>query len=278
MLLSELDKPAVQDAVVALDPDGGASGGGGLQLLDRALKLVFMLREYERKVSLQELATALDISKSSVHRLLGTLTRLELVTRDATGRYQVGPKMKELSADVWTEADIRAVSLPHMERLRDICGETVSLHVLDGDTHVVVEQCESPHEVQWTRRVGRVYTLRRGANACALLAFFPQAEAPAILTRTRAASDSGAGPSIEELHRVRRAGYAMYARGGPVDGIAIAAPIFSRGQQPIGSLCVSGPLPRFDARAAERIASVLLQKTQLVSKAMGLRPTRTNTA
>jgi DNA-binding IclR family transcriptional regulator len=250
----------------------GGAGGQSLQLLDRALKLVFILREYDRRVTLHELAVALGISKSSVHRLLGTLSRLELVTRDAAGRYHVGPKMKELSADVWTEADIRAVALPHMEQLREFSGETVSLHVLDGDTHVVVEQCESHHEVQWTRRVGRAYALRRGANASALLAFVRQSEAQAILART-ALPDSAPLLSAEELQRVRRAGYALHVRGGP-DGIAIAAPIFARGGQPIGSLCVSGPLPRFDAGAAERAARLLLQKTQAISKAMGLRAPR----
>lgn len=259
--------------MIRSEHDGGASGGQSLQLLDRALKLVFLLRDYDRRVTLHELAVALGISKSSVHRLLGTLSRLELVTRDAAGRYHVGSKMKELSTDVWTEADIRAVALPHMEQLREFSGETVSLHVLDGDTHVVVEQCESPHEVQWTRRVGRAYALRRGANASALLAFVRQSEAQAILARTALPADPSPSLSAEELQGVRRAGYALHVRGGP-DGIAIAAPIFTRGGQPIGSLCVSGPLPRFDAGAAERAARVLLQKTQAISKAMGLRAAR----
>jgi DNA-binding IclR family transcriptional regulator len=252
------------------------AGGSGLQLLDRAFKLVFILREYDRKVSLQELASELAISKSSVHRLLGTLTRLELVARDASGRYHAGAKMKELSADVWSEADLRTTARPHMEQLRDATGETVSLHVIDGVTHVVVEQCESPHEVQWVRRVGKVYTLRRGANACALLAFLPAPEAQAILAKTLRSSDLG--PSLDDLQRVRRAGYAMYARRGPVEGIAIAAPIFARGNQLVGSLCISGPEQRFDAAAAERAAQHLLARSYAVSKAMGLRVMRPHSA
>jgi IclR family transcriptional regulator, KDG regulon repressor len=256
-----------------LNPEGTAGGGGqGLQLLDRAIRLIFILRNYDRKVSLQELATALEISKSAVYRLLGTLSRLELVARDNTGRYQIGSKMKELSADLWTDADVRVVALPFMEQLRDICGETVSLHVLDGVTHVVVEQCASPHEVQWVRRVGHVYTVLSGANACAFLASFPAAEAKAILAKTRSSAESG--PSARELQDVRRLGYALYERGGPVDGFAIAAPIFTRSGKPIATLCVSGPSPRFGKKAAEKISSALLERTTAISKAMGYRDPR----
>jgi DNA-binding IclR family transcriptional regulator len=260
-----------------VDAEGTAGGTGqGLQLLDRAIRLLFILRNYDRKVSLQELATALAISKSAVYRLLGTLSRLELVARDGTGRYQIGSKMKELSADLWTDADVRVVALPYMEQLRDISGETVSLHILDGVTHVVVEQCASPHEVQWVRRVGHVYTVLSGANACAFLASFPTAEAKAILAKTRSSADPG--PSAQQLESVRRLGYALYARGGPVDGFAIAAPIFTRSGLPIATLCVSGPNPRFGKKAAEKISSALLERTTAISKAMGYRNPRESIA
>jgi DNA-binding IclR family transcriptional regulator len=265
-----------EEPVVALDPDGATGGGHGLQLLERAFRLVSILQGYNRKVSLQELANALNVSKSSVHRLLATLSRLELVTRDAGGRYQAGPKMKELSAHVWSEADVRTVALPHMEQLRDASRETVSLHVRDGLTHVVVEQCESPYEVRWMRRVGRVYPLVRGANASVLLAFLPPAEAQAILARTRRSPD--VGPTEDDLRRIRRAGYALQARGNPIDGYVLAAPVFARGNVLIGSLCISGPNTRFDSPAAERYSQLLLQKAQLVSSAMGMRTSRSITA
>jgi DNA-binding IclR family transcriptional regulator len=255
--------------VLPLDGECAPSTGSGLQLLDRAFKLVTILNSCERKVSLQELATSLGVSKSSVHRLLTSLSRLEFVTRDATGRYQAGPKMKELSADVWSEADVRTVALPHMERLRELSRETVSLHVRDGLTHVVVEQCESPFEVRWMRRIGRVYPLARGANASVLLAYLPPAEAAAILART--GRPAHPGPSMDDLEAIRRAGYALVARGTPVDGYVIAAPIFARGNVPIGSLCISGPNTRFDAITAQSFARALVQKAQLVSRAMGLR-------
>ena len=249
-----------------------ATDAPGLQLLDRALRLLFLLRDYDRKVSLQELATELTISKSAVYRLLSTLSRLELVVRDGSGRYQYGPKMKELSANLWTDADVRAIALPYMEQLRDISGETVSLHLLDNLTHVVVEQCASLHEVQWVRRVGHVYTLLRGANASALLAFFPVAEARDVLAKTRSSTE--AGPDAKELERVRRLGYALTARGGPVGGFAIAAPIFTRSGRPIATLCVSGPSQRFAKTAAEGVAQDLLDRTAAISRAMGFRSPR----
>jgi DNA-binding IclR family transcriptional regulator len=109
-----------------------------------------------------------------------------------------------------------------------------------------------------------------------LLAFLPPAEAQAILARTRRTPD--VGPTEDDLRRIRRIGYALQARGNPVDGYVIAAPVFARGNVLIGSLCISGPNTRFDAAAAEGYARLLLQKAHLVSTAMGMRAGRSITA
>jgi IclR family transcriptional regulator, KDG regulon repressor len=250
--------------------------GGGLQVVERAFKLIFVLKEYDRKVSLQELAAELQCSKSAVHRLLSTLEGLDLVVRDRlSGQYQFGRKLQELSADAWTRADARTVALPHMERLRDQTGETVSLHARDGVMHVVVEECESRHDVQWVMRVGRRYPLLRGAAARAILAFLAPDEARTILDQIR--TEENPGPPDALLRRARKAGFAMSVKGLAADGMAIAAPIFNRQGRVYGALCVSGPLTRFTAAKANDLAGSLLRAAAAISDELGYRSIHSST-
>src|SRR5581483_2034940 len=159
-----------------------SSTDGGVRAVSRAVELLFSLAAHEDGAGLQQLADEIGCSKSTTHRLLATLQSLGVAQQDgATRRYHAGPRLAQLAKLGPASADLRGLALPAMRRLRDETEETVTLHVIQGDSHVVVEQVESPHEIRRILPIGQPVRLLTGATARAILAFLPPSEAAAIL-------------------------------------------------------------------------------------------------
>lgn len=90
--------------------------------LDRALALVELLASDLPDASLSELARATGLSLSTASRLLGTLGKAGLVSRNDTLTYTLGPRLVELGRRA---AETRAVV--SLDRLRPIRDDTVAV-------------------------------------------------------------------------------------------------------------------------------------------------------
>src|SRR4051794_30220556 len=175
-----------------------------IRSVERAVALLFCLAGRDGSRSLEHLAREIGCSKSTVHRLLGTLEGLGGVAVERDGhyrRYRLGPRIRELGREGWGQIDLRQIARPHLSTLRDESEETVTLHLVEGDAHVVVEQVESPQEIRRILPMGQRTPLLRGATAKAILAFMPGEQARTILAATRV--DDYEEPSDRELADIR---------------------------------------------------------------------------
>ena len=239
-----------------------------VRAVDRAIELLFRLSDHRRSVSLQQLAAEVGCSKSTVHRLLATLEALGVVARDARpGYYRLGRRTRELARGGWGDTDLRQVALPYMEALRDESEETVTLHIVDGADHVVVEQCESPQEIRRILPLNQTTPLLRGATAKAILAFLPAADSARVVGEVRGADD--AGPSEQELHDIHSLGYAFSISERLAGGSSISVPVHDRAGRVCAALSVSGPSFRFTPARAIRCAPALIRAAAEVSAALG---------
>lgn len=239
-----------------------------VRAVERAISLLFRLAAHRHGVSLQQLAREVGYSKSTVHRLLATLEGMDVVERaEPPGHYRLGRRARELAPTGWARTDLRHVALPYMQDLRDESEETVTLHLLDGYDHVVVEECESQQEIRRTLPLGQRAPLLRGATAKALLAFVPEVEALRILAATRTADDHG--PSPQELEDIRSLGYAFSISERVPGGSAISVPIHDHGERVCAALSISGPSFRFTPARAIRCAPALIRAAEEVSAAIG---------
>ena len=170
----------------------GTGSATRVRSVERAITLLFRLAEHRRGVALQQLAREVGCSKSTVHRLLATLESMDVVERDTPlGHYRLGRRAREFAPTGWGRTDLRQLALPYMRQLREESEETVTLHLLDGYEHVVVEECESQEEIRRTLPLGQRAPLLRGATAKAILAFLPDAEAGRILGVTATPDEGG---------------------------------------------------------------------------------------
>jgi DNA-binding IclR family transcriptional regulator len=232
------------------------------------MELLFRLAGRERGTSLQQLAREVGCSKSTAHRLLATLERMAVVERDGISRhYRLGRRAGELAREAQGRADLRQVAVPYMQALRETTDETVTLHLLEGDSYLVVAQVESHHEIRRIHPLGIRVPMLLGATAKAILAFLPWDEARQILARN--ATPAQRGPGEQELRDIRELGYAFSMGERIPGGSAVAAPIFDHQGRVCAALAISGPTFRLTPARATRFVTPLLQAARRISEAIG---------
>ncbi len=210
-----------------------------------------------------ELARKTGQSKSSVHRILNTLSIEGLLEQDPfSGRYRLGLAMVELAAAVPTHRDLHEVVLSPMTALRNWTGETVQVGVLDGRQVVYVERLDSPHLLRLFTELGRRTDAHCTSTGKVLLAFSP----PKVVDRTLKGWElvrrtphtiCSVAQLRRELDEIRRLGYARNRHESEVGVVSIAAPIRDRSGKVAAAISVAGPSERMDPRDDEVTTAVI---------------------
>jgi IclR family transcriptional regulator, KDG regulon repressor len=250
-----------------------------LSSVRNAARLLGAFREHEPEIGLSELARRLGLGKSTVHRLLSTLSEEGLIERNPeTGRYRLGLRVLELAAAVSTHMDLHQAATQHMEALRNLTGETVHIAVLDRDAFevVYVERRESPNMLRLFGRVGHRNRAHRTSTGKALLAHLPVAELDELLRRHDLDPRTPytiTDPDVlrGELAKVRDQGYAENINESELGVASVGAPIRNAAGEVIAAISVAGPVMRFEGESMRRFAAATVQAAGGISERHGYR-------
>lgn len=223
----------------------------GIQAIARAGSVLRALERSPEGLTLQELSAAVELPKSTVHRLVAALTTEELVGTAPGGRIRLGGGLARLGAA--TRQALGHDLMPVLQQLHSGLDETVDLAVLDGTVARFVEQLPAPHRLRAVSAVGAAFPLHCTANGKALLAALPEHEAlallPARLERFTPSTITRRDELIDHLAQIREAGVAI-DREEHTEGIcAVGAAILDAAGAPVAAISVPVPTPRF--RGAE---------------------------
>lgn len=142
------------------------------QSVDRALTLVGLLAAGPR--TLDELAAATDVHKSTVLRLLRTLQAHRFVQRDDARHYRLGTALFDLAHQSLEDRDVRRAVEPALRELNEQTGHTVHLASYEDGEVVYIDKFDSRHQVRMYSRIGARAPLHCTAVAKVLLAALPQ--------------------------------------------------------------------------------------------------------
>lgn len=139
------------------------------QTLDRGLQVLEVLARNAEGMTVTELATALDVGRTVVYRLVVTLEAHSLVRRSADGRARLGLGVLALAQQA--QPLLRDAALPIVRGLAEEAGATAYLGVVDGSDLLSLVGAEpTSAEVHVAFRVGTRTPLERGAAGRAILA------------------------------------------------------------------------------------------------------------
>ena len=239
-----------------------ASGNSGVRSLERGLQILNCFIENHMSLSLTEIADMTSLSTSTVERLLKTLTEMEYLEKNYQKKYTIGQKMYHFMEAMTNRSNLRDISMPILNNLRDIYNETASLYIVQNENRVCIATVESHEPLRRTVLVGEVLPLKRGAIGEVLLAWLPYNDRRKIV---------GDDPYYTEdyFSSIREKGYAINDGVQEPGVFAIASPIFDRDGSNIAAISVSGPSARLKGKQKELEKSILFY-SNLISRSFGL--------
>jgi DNA-binding IclR family transcriptional regulator len=199
----------------------------------KAIVVLQALRRIPDGASARQLAGVVDLPRSTVQRILGTLASSGMIIQDpGHQRYQIGPQALLIGLGYRHGLGLVSLARPLMMRLRDETGETVGLSVRVGDSRVFIDEVQSRQPLRFASELGRQYPLWSGASGRILLLGLTESELAAALADEEHSEalyrviDRSERETL--LEAARRDGYAM-ARNETIDNVSsVAVPITDR--------------------------------------------------
>ena len=241
--------------------------------VDRAISILQVLARHGA-VGVTEIATELDVHKSTVSRLLGTLESRGLVEQSSNrGRYRLGYGVVQLAAGATKKHDLSVISRPICHDLADAVGETVNVAVKDGRTVVSIDQVIGSSTVTTVNWVGQRTPMHATSAGKVFLAHMsPMSSRPTWPVAWNAITEQtivDARILVQQLETVRSQGYAQTLEEHEVGLAAVAAPIRALDGQVIAALTISGPNFRINANTIPIVAPHLISAAAEISERNG---------
>ncbi|GAA4232785.1 IclR family transcriptional regulator C-terminal domain-containing protein [Actinomadura meridiana] len=253
--------------------------------LERGLRVLSAFTGNRSVLGIADLARAVGLTKSTTHRYVATLTRLDYLQQDPeTRKYTLGPRAADLGFAAIDSMDLTRLAGPPLQALADETGYTVSMALSDGPDVVYVDR----------RRSGRRSTLAMDLNLhvgsrlpayCTamgkvLLAYKDAAELRQILDRIDLARRGPKTITNREqltaaLARVRQGGVAVNDEELAPGLRSFAAPVRDRSGAVVAAVNVAVHLtvaPAPIEALATRIEPPLRRTTTEISRRLGFRP------
>ena len=228
------------------EPGGKAKASYIVPAVDRAIRILSLLKTEKREMTIAEISEATGWNKSSIYKLLLTLDHHGLLTRDlATKKYSLGIALMDYGRAVLNGFEIRHAAKPSLKELARYTGESVAVSILSGTQLTLVEVEESAAQVRIALNIGMTTPATATSQGKVVLAYLPESRMEEILRveglpKHTKKSITNAGLYRKALESVRKQGYAADCEEFE-EGIAgISAPVFSANGV-IGALLIVMP-------------------------------------
>jgi len=241
-----------------------ADDRSGIQVLQRAGRILRTLESHPDGLSLGQIAKSVDLARSTVQRIVAALAVEDFVTASGPGTVRIGPGLLRIASSVGS--NVAELVRPHLVALGEEAGETVDLAVLSGGSIVFIDQVPGRQRLTARSAVGERFPLHCTANGKAVLALSPPDHAADLIDRSvREHPDhplANRRRLIAELEAARRTHVAFdreeHGEGISAIGIALTDP-FGR---PV-AVSIPAPTQRFAERREALTQSILAFRARL---------------
>jgi IclR family KDG regulon transcriptional repressor len=248
---------------------------GSSKSLQKALRILVYMGEQAPEAGVTQLASELGLTKATVHRLLNTMERFELIERNAESeRYRLGLKLHQLGSRAVESRTLRSEAHRLLLEMSRRSRETVSLAVPAPSGVICLDRLDSPHTIiKVCTPVGALFPPHCTAAGKALLAYMTDDELNEIVRKNGQRqytqfTITQLADLKENLRLIRQRGYAVDHQELERGLSGVAAPVLSAHERVIAAVGIAGPTLRFRGKE-------LAQKVSLVTEiaarlAMGL--------
>jgi len=225
--------------------------------LEKALDIINYFKEHtsEDGISLSEICQALDMKKSSVHRILNTLYEYNYVEKTLSGnKYKLSWELYYIGNTVPLKRSLSYGECVHiMTELCEKYTESINMSVLKDNTAVVLYSVEPNIVLKATNTIGDRQPLYCTAKGKLFLSEMPEKKIYDYYRETKIESFTPTtiitpGKMLNELYDIRECGFSM-DREEHVDGLTcISMPIRNFENRIVATLSCSGPTHRINTK------------------------------
>ncbi len=222
-----------------------------IQSVDRALILLeYIAAHPEKKLTLTELAEVMDLDKSSVFRILTTLSRHGLVRQEEGKKvYRPGFGIFGLASSLYDQMKLPVVISPFLREIAWKTRENAHLAVKSGTQAVFIDREQGSNRISTNTNIGDTEELYCTAVGKCLICDYSRQDLGTLFDdhpferfTDRTVTDIDALSA--ELTEVKNQGYAVDMEEYESNVVCLACPIVNYQGRIIAAIGVSGPKDR----------------------------------
>ncbi|SDI27708.1 transcriptional regulator, IclR family [Alteribacillus persepolensis] len=239
----------------------------------KAAQILNCFTEDEPALRNLDIAQKLDMSTSTVYRLVHSLCQEGMLIKDSTNRYRLGWKLLELGNMVMYQKDIYDEAVPRIEELTRKFRGTVHIGMLDenGD-FIFVLKVAAKDALQVPTFIGE-----RKPTYCFSTGKVLLSSNPSLMEKFTSKDLLKRGPNtigtVEglrvEMNQVKNNGFAVSNNENEFGVYGIAAPIQSYSGKNVAALNMVGPISYIQGREKQNMVKHVTKVADSISKDLG---------
>jgi len=228
------------------------------QSLKKAFEILSFIMDHPQKLSLNTMAKALDMNKTTLFRLLTTLENLGILGR-SEDRYVPGIKLYEWGSKVPVKDLIIDRCHPILKRLAEEINETVNLGELNGNRVLYLHKTESKRSLQIRFDIGSYISVHCSGLGKAVLSTLPEPQRQKIISQLEYEKRTphtitNAEILKKQLDEVCQRGYSTDLEELEEGLHCVSVPLIIPSLHFHGAISSSGPSVRFSQQRMEQLA------------------------
>ncbi len=229
----------------------------------KALGVLDKVAGFERPVRLKELLIDSPHTKTTLYRLLKTLTNQGMLSYDSERQaYSIGIRLVRLAHEAWRQSSLAPIARPFIDNLAAEIGLTVHLAQLDSGQVLYIDKRNAIDPIEMFSQAGKV-----GPGYCtgvgkAMIAFLSDKERKLAIDRQAFhayTKNTLTTPEAleEELEIINRRGFSFDNEEHEQGIICVASPILTQNGVVLGGLSITSSLLRTSLGGLEKHVPIL---------------------
>jgi IclR family transcriptional regulator, KDG regulon repressor len=249
-------------------------------IVSKAMRVLKMILTEPENPGISEIASRLNLAKSTTHGILAALEETGWVLRDPiTRKYTCGFTTKKIAENAVVRISLVELARPYLEKLSDCLEEDIFLGMCGGSHLLILDQVESAKDIKITARPGTHLSLYAGAAGKIFLAYHDPDDLKEILKKNpipQFTPHSITDPHqyLLQLQEIREKGIAWDSEEYLLNVNCVAAPIFhgkKNRKRMVAGFWLVGLDLLVSPEKMERAKSMALETSETISRILSLK-------